>query len=114
MPHSIFYSFFFFNATATPEIYTLSLHDALPIALGEQQERSQPDGTPQQRLHDRHPAQAPRALVHTGSNHEYHSLTRAQPLVQKRITSCDAGRCPLRTPSRTPIVLLTPWASGGT
>src|SRR5207237_9149235 len=23
--------FFFFNATATPEIYTLSLHDALPI-----------------------------------------------------------------------------------
>src|SRR5206468_12929522 len=24
-------SFFFFNATATPEIYTLSLHDALPI-----------------------------------------------------------------------------------
>src|SRR5690348_12399748 len=25
-------SFFFFNATATPEIYTLSLHDALPIS----------------------------------------------------------------------------------
>src|SRR6266496_4572469 len=24
-------SFFFFNDTATPEIYTLSLHDALPI-----------------------------------------------------------------------------------
>src|SRR5438876_2685539 len=24
-------SFFFFNAAATPEIYTLSLHDALPI-----------------------------------------------------------------------------------
>src|SRR5688572_31600567 len=23
--------YFFFNATATPEIYTLSLHDALPI-----------------------------------------------------------------------------------
>src|SRR3989441_12497944 len=26
-------SFFFFNDTATTEIYTLSLHDALPIAL---------------------------------------------------------------------------------
>src|SRR5437763_15227667 len=26
-----FLSFFFFNDTATPEIYTLSLHDALPI-----------------------------------------------------------------------------------
>src|SRR5205085_12072079 len=28
-------SFFFFNATATTEIYTLSLHDALPICMGE-------------------------------------------------------------------------------
>src|SRR5258707_7332077 len=27
--------FFFFNDTATTEIYTLSLHDALPISLGE-------------------------------------------------------------------------------
>src|SRR5438477_8595188 len=26
------FSFFFFNATATTEIYTLSLHDALPIS----------------------------------------------------------------------------------
>src|SRR5205809_7239507 len=26
--------FFFFNATATTEIYTLSLHDALPISTG--------------------------------------------------------------------------------
>src|SRR6266498_4977565 len=29
--HQLF--FFFFNDTATTEIYTLSLHDALPIAL---------------------------------------------------------------------------------
>src|SRR2546426_8301707 len=28
------YSFFFFNDTATTEIYTLSLHDALPISIG--------------------------------------------------------------------------------
>src|SRR5436309_8749692 len=28
-------SFFFFNDTATTEIYTLSLHDALPICLDE-------------------------------------------------------------------------------
>src|SRR6266487_6269282 len=28
-------SFFFFNDTATTEIYTLSLHDALPIYTGE-------------------------------------------------------------------------------
>src|SRR5258708_27351046 len=29
--HSSFPPFFFFNDTATTEIYTLSLHDALPI-----------------------------------------------------------------------------------
>src|SRR2546422_4952197 len=29
----IFFFFFFFNDTATTEIYTLSLHDALPISL---------------------------------------------------------------------------------
>src|SRR5690606_41632444 len=28
-----FFSFFFFNDTATTEIYTLSLHDALPISV---------------------------------------------------------------------------------
>src|SRR6267378_7153260 len=34
--YSIYYvcSFFFFNDTATTEIYTLSLHDALPISHG--------------------------------------------------------------------------------
>src|SRR6202046_5968825 len=31
--HSILSFFFFFNDTATTEIYTLSLHDALPIYL---------------------------------------------------------------------------------
>src|SRR2546430_5549159 len=30
----MFTFFFFFNDTATTEIYTLSLHDALPILLG--------------------------------------------------------------------------------
>ena len=31
----VFFFFFFFNDTATTEIYTLSLHDALPISDGE-------------------------------------------------------------------------------
>src|SRR5262249_60872875 len=31
---SFTYAFFFFNDTATSEIYTLSLHDALPILFG--------------------------------------------------------------------------------
>src|SRR3712207_7752057 len=30
--HSTIYMYFFFNDTATTEIYTLSLHDALPIS----------------------------------------------------------------------------------
>src|SRR3712207_7797495 len=33
MTHSLLSFFFFFNDTATTEIYTLSLHDALPIYL---------------------------------------------------------------------------------
>src|SRR5258708_36742934 len=33
MIYIFFYLFFFFNDTATTEIYTLSLHDALPISL---------------------------------------------------------------------------------
>src|SRR2546421_8682811 len=40
--------FFFFNDTATTEIYTLSLHDALPIYGGaivlERQDRERPGG----------------------------------------------------------------------
>src|SRR2546422_5372131 len=36
-PHCFF--FFFFNDTATTEIYTLSLHDALPICRGQGRER---------------------------------------------------------------------------
>src|SRR3989442_9900645 len=34
--------FFFFNDTATPEIYTLSLHDALPIYHGTRTHRRAP------------------------------------------------------------------------
>src|SRR5688572_32126117 len=34
--------FFFFNATATTEIYTLSLHDALPIYEGQHRKRIDP------------------------------------------------------------------------
>src|SRR5260370_19236261 len=34
MMRSFYCDFFFFNDTATTEIYTLSLHDALPISNG--------------------------------------------------------------------------------
>src|SRR2546426_1941633 len=35
MCHHLTFFFFFFNDTATTEIYTLSLHDALPIYHGD-------------------------------------------------------------------------------
>src|SRR5256885_17262212 len=37
--------FFFFNDTATTEIYTLSLHDALPIYVKEFAHITRPDGS---------------------------------------------------------------------
>src|SRR6266404_9167154 len=40
----IFFIFFFFNDTATTEIYTLSLHDALPIFLQDHAAHDQPGG----------------------------------------------------------------------
>src|SRR5260370_1175152 len=41
------YSFsFFFNDTATTEIYTLSLHDALPISASDRRARARPPRRP--------------------------------------------------------------------
>src|SRR2546425_6468663 len=57
-------AFFFFNDTATTEIYTLSLHDALPIyprpALG-QRRRSAQSGLPERPAFPRQGAEAVRA-----------------------------------------------------
>src|SRR2546427_369776 len=39
----LIYFFFFFNDTATTEIYTLSLHDALPISRRTEPSNSSPD-----------------------------------------------------------------------
>src|SRR5256885_12106726 len=41
LPQPFYCYFFFFNDTATTEIYTLSLHDALPICLADRQPRGQ-------------------------------------------------------------------------
>src|SRR5436190_22504297 len=41
---SLHFYFFFFNATATTEIYTLSLHDALPICPGRRRDLLQQAG----------------------------------------------------------------------
>src|SRR2546430_4202274 len=72
--------FFFFNDTATTEIYTLSLHDALPICLDRRarrrhrearpdgrdvlRDRSEPAAAAEMRLRRAGPAQ-PRSEEHT-------------------------------------------------
>src|SRR2546426_11467189 len=48
---SLFY-FFFFNDTATTEIYTLSLHDALPISARVQAYRVRRAGESARLVHD--------------------------------------------------------------
>src|SRR3712207_7540923 len=50
--------FFFFNDTATTEIYTLSLHDALPIS------REDEDGVVELPLPPQRAQQRPHAFVH--------------------------------------------------
>src|SRR2546428_7028142 len=51
-----FFFFFFFNDTATTEIYTLSLHDALPICADLDPPESEPEPGRREHL----------ALVHSG------------------------------------------------
>src|SRR2546430_7455761 len=48
--------FFFFNDTATTEIYTLSLHDALPISIEELQSLDELLGGQIEQHEARHPA----------------------------------------------------------
>src|SRR5215216_1327963 len=56
----LFFFFFFFNDTATTEIYTLSLHDALPISPGAAGCRSSPA-----RARSRHSPTRARSEEHT-------------------------------------------------
>src|SRR5438034_11232283 len=42
----LYFLFFFFNDTATTEIYTLSLHDALPISQQESNDNHYPRTAP--------------------------------------------------------------------
>src|SRR2546425_1814792 len=53
MPGAYLFLFFFFNDTATTEIYTLSLHDALPISLRGEPVQRRAGGRLQPRGRDR-------------------------------------------------------------
>src|SRR5438105_10952656 len=64
--------FFFFNDTATTEIYTLSLHDALPICL-RRVRRGRRAGVPGRRAHHRLRPGTPadRKSTRLNSSHEW-------------------------------------------
>src|SRR5438093_9423858 len=66
-----FFIFFFFNDTATTEIYTLSLHDALPISPADRHDREMGRCRIAARRRPRSPAAA-RSEEHTS---ELQSLT---------------------------------------
>src|SRR2546427_3682987 len=61
--------FFFFNDTATTEIYTLSLHDALPICVKRLRERTDDDGALGNRWIARHALVADRKSTRLNSSH---------------------------------------------
>src|SRR5439155_20748148 len=66
LSHLIFFSFFFFfNDTATTEIYTLSLHDALPIWTDPTRRAATAIAGLASRLGDGHDFQQMRSEEHT-------------------------------------------------
>src|SRR2546422_8503560 len=86
MSHSLFLTFFFFNDTATTEIYTLSLHDALPILVVLDEEVAP--------LHERRPHLAreervleERRVVDAGREHDRHRALARQDRKSTRLNS---------------------------
>src|SRR3989442_6710137 len=96
---SLFFFFFFFNDTATTEIYTLSLHDALPIyhvpVVGP--EHPEPEGVGGVALDDL--ANAQRSEEHTSELQSRPHLV-CRLLLEKKKKNEDASAIALPRPSR--------------
>src|SRR6266496_5845756 len=108
--------FFFFNDTATTEIYTLSLHDALPISVGHRSHLVRTAGLPGDRLHELHrepprvgrlgrtlrPASfgsqrpTPRDRGGRARRGTSRSTRPARPADLQVLLACWAGACPTR------------------
>src|SRR2546422_2370086 len=82
--------FFFFNDTATTEIYTLSLHDALPISRRHGAAALRSDARAGGRLHRAHPAPHPaqpdRKSTRLNSSHGY--ISYAVFCLKKKKAKC--------------------------
>src|SRR5437868_8130094 len=79
----LFASFFFFNDTATTEIYTLSLHDALPISI---QDRAHVRCVRPVRCRRRGPDKRDRKSTRLNSSHV--SISYAVFCLKKKKKSC--------------------------
>src|SRR5690349_23516934 len=89
--HPICYHFFFFNDTATTEIYTLSLHDALPISF-----KDSGDCAEEGRMMSRRPSKRKSARMEQRSEEHTSELQSRRDLVcrllleKKKNKQCDA------------------------
>src|SRR5256884_4950122 len=110
--------FFFFNDTATTEIYTLSLHDALPISYISQSDKGElviGAGT------DAYTSYTQRGGLHITS-HALEAICELFPMFRRLRMLRNWGGIVDVTPDRSPIIARTPvpglyvncgWGTGG-
>src|SRR6266581_1809861 len=97
-PFELLLLFFFFNDTATPEIYTLSLHDALPILFIRGNQGRPGPTVPRQFLQ---PLAGPRSEEHTSElQSPVHLVCRL--LLEKKKTTRPKPNKPNSHTSNTP------------
>src|SRR6266542_5809727 len=102
---------FFFNDTATTEIYTLSLHDALPICAGRGQ-RSAPGASRPRPAGPAHRVDAPPAR-HVAGRGVPGPRHVAEPVAARRTAARRGGRgAPRSAPCPGPGTSRRPAASG--
>src|SRR2546430_13668286 len=105
LSHSFRFFFFFFNDTATTEIYTLSLHDALPISVHPRR----PDHVAAVHLSGRAPGAAQRSEEHTSELQSQSNLVcrlllekkkkkPSQPFLPRTVVSDRTRSTPPRVP----------------
>src|SRR2546427_5786431 len=100
--------FFFFNDTATTEIYTLSLHDALPISLPRlgrrvRQRRAVSDLHPPGVEHDSAPRRLRRSEEHTSELQSQSNLV-CRLLLEKKKKQTTKRRALITTMKKTSVM----------
>src|SRR3712207_7711243 len=105
--------FFFFNDTATTEIYTLSLHDALPICgderrAGRRRAARRVHAVPAGARGGAHRAAARRPAAHAGRSEEHTSELQSRQYLVCRLLLEKKKRDALRTDGRRTLRSTSP------